>query len=91
MEFLPLLLLPFLIVALIVQGICMLISWIADGIRERHAARYSRDESSHHLTSDGWRQSLLATASELGMDAHEARVALIRESLDAAKRGSTVD
>lgn len=86
MEFLPLLLLPFLLIA----GVGWLLVKIVEGIvylfqrlRERRRARVERELD---RTQAELRATILRLASELGADAHEARKALIRESYLAAGR-----
>lgn len=86
MEFLPLLLLPFLLIA----GVGWLLVKIVEGIvylfqrlRERRRTRVERELD---RTQAELRATILRLASELGADAHEARKALIRESYLAAGR-----
>ena len=86
MEFLPLLLLPFIIVALIIQGVIELIAWIVKKINNRPAARRARIEAELDRTQAELRGTILALASQLGVEAHEARKALIRESFLASGR-----
>jgi hypothetical protein len=85
-ELLPLLMLPFLLIA----GVGWLLVKIVEGIvylfqrlRERRRTRVERELD---RTQAELRATILRLASELGADAHEARKALIRESYLAAGR-----
>jgi hypothetical protein len=89
MEFLPLLLLPFIVLALIIQGVIQLTIWIVKKIRDRPRARRALIEAELDRTQAELRDTILRLASELGADAHEARKALIRESYLAT--GQTPD
>jgi len=89
MELLPLLLVPFLLFALIIQGLVMLIGWLADKIGDGLERRRRRAERELDRTQAQLRATILTLASELGADAHEARKALIRESFLAS--GQTPD
>lgn len=84
MELLPLLVLPVLLLWgvgwLVVkgaEGVVMLIRWLAERRRARIEAELNRTQAE-------LRQTILALASELGAEAHEARKALIRESFLAS-------
>jgi hypothetical protein len=85
MEFLPLLLLPFIVVALIVKGVIELTIWIVTKIRNLQAAKQSRIEAKLDRQQAELRATILNLASQLGADAHEARKALIRESFLASR------
>ena len=84
MEFLPLLLLPFIIVALIVQGVIELTAWVARKVRDRRANSRSRAEAELDRQQAQLRTTIFNLASQLGAEAHEARKALIRESFRAS-------
>ena len=86
MELLPLLLIPFLLLALLIQGVVMLIGWLADKIHNAQELRRRRAECELNRTQAQLRATILTLASELGADAHEARKALIRESFLASGR-----
>jgi hypothetical protein len=76
MEFLPLLLLPFVLIGLLVQGIVWVVNWLI----ELRASKRRRIEAELDRTQAELRAQILNLASQLGADAHEARKALIRES-----------
>ncbi len=87
MEFLPLLLLPFIVVGLIVKGVIELTAWIVDKVTERQATKRSRIEAELDRQQAELRSTILNLASQLGAEAHEARKALIRESFLASQQG----
>ena len=89
MELLPLLLVPFLLLGLLIQGVVMFIGWLADKIRDAQKLRRRQAERELDRTQAQLRATILTLASELGADAHEARKALIRESFLAS--GQTLD
>jgi hypothetical protein len=75
-EFLPLLLVPFIVIALLIQGIVWVVNWLI----QLRASRRRRIEAELDRTQAELRATILNLASQLGADAHEARKALIRES-----------
>lgn len=85
MEFLPLLLLPFLLVALLVQGVIELTIWIVNKIRDSRLSKRRRIEAELDRKQAALRATILDLASQLGADAHEARKALIQESFLASR------
>lgn len=86
MQYLALLLLPFIAVYgiawLIGAGVMWLVDWLST-LREKRRARIERELD---RTQAQLRTTVLRLASELGADAHEARKALIRESYLASGR-----
>ncbi|GAA2021759.1 hypothetical protein GCM10009819_00340 [Agromyces tropicus] len=54
--------------------------WLVIGIIRRRRARIARIEAELDRTQDELRATVLQLANALGMEAHEARKALIRES-----------
>jgi hypothetical protein len=89
MEFLPLLLLPFIVVALIVKGVIGVTIWIVNKVRDHRATKRSRIEAELDRQQAELHATILNLASQLGVEAHEARKALIRESYLAC--GKTPD
>ena len=87
MEFLPLLLLPFIVVGLIVKGVIELTLWIVNKVKDHRATKRSRIEAELDRTQAELRATILNLASQLGAEAHEARKALIRESFLASQQG----
>ena len=85
MEFLPLLLLPFLLVTLLVQGVIELTIWIVNKIRDSRLSKRRRIEAELDRKQAALRATILDLASQLGADAHEARKALIQESFLASR------
>lgn len=85
MEFLPLLLLPFLLVALLVQGVIEVTAWIVNKINRYRANKRARIEAELDCKQAALRATILNLASQLGAEAHEARKALIRESFLASR------
>jgi hypothetical protein len=85
MEFLPLLLLPFIIVALVIQGVIELTAWIVKKVRNHRVLRRSRAEAELDRQQAQLRATILNLASQLGAEAHEARKALIQESFLASR------
>jgi hypothetical protein len=84
MEFLPLLLVPFIVVAgagWIIMKIVDGVTAVIGGVRVRRRARI---EAELDRTQAELRATILQLASVLGADAHEARKALIRESFLAS-------
>jgi hypothetical protein len=86
-EFLPLLLLPFIVVGLIIQGVIELAVWIVNKVRDHRATKRSRVEAELDHQQAELRATILTLASQLGAEAHEARKALIRESFLASQQG----
>ncbi len=85
MEIWPLLLLPFIVVALIIHGVAELFLWIVRKIRNRSVVRRARIQAELDRTQAELRATILNLASQLGAEAHEARKALIRESFLASR------
>jgi len=86
MEFVPLVLLPFVIVAFLIQGVIELAVWIVNSVRNHRASKRRRVEADLDRAQAELRATILTLASQLGADAHEARKALIRESFLASGR-----
>jgi hypothetical protein len=90
-EFLPLLLLPFLLVGLLVEGVTELTIWIVNKIKDSRLSKRRRIEAELDHKQAALRATILDLASQLGADAHEARKALIRESFLASGQASHDD
>ena len=86
MEFLPLLLLPFLVIALLIQGVIEVAAWIVNKVTRYRANKRARIEAELDRKQAELRATILNLASQLGAEAHEARKALIRESYLASGR-----
>ena len=87
MELLPLLLIPVIVFALLVNGAIELVAWIANLVHTRRDAKRLRLEAELDRTQAELRGTILNLASQLGDEAHEARKALIRESYLASQPG----
>jgi hypothetical protein len=85
-ELLPLLLIPFVLLGLLIQGVVALTGWIVDLVRSRQGLKRQQAERELDRTQAELRATILTLASELGADALEARKALIRESYLATGR-----
>ena len=85
MELLPLLLVPILLVALLIQGVIEVTAWIANRINNYRANKRARIEAELDRKQAELRATILNLASQLGAEAHEARKALIRESFLASR------
>ncbi|MBF4561184.1 hypothetical protein ITJ43_03460 [Microbacterium sp. VKM Ac-2870] len=78
--------LPFLIVGGLVKGVSYVGRWVMN-LYERHRARKrAAIEAELDRTQAELRGTILSLADALGMEAHEARKALIRESYLASGR-----
>lgn len=86
MQYLTLLLLPFIAVYGIAWLIGVGVMWLVDWLSTLHEKRRARIERELDRTQAQLRATVLRLASELGADAHEARKALIRESYLASGR-----
>lgn len=84
MHTLALIALPFLLLALLVQGLIAGTMWILERVRSRRDRRRARVEAELDRTQAELRATILLLASELGAGAHEARKALIRASYSAS-------
>jgi hypothetical protein len=84
-EFLPLLLLPFLVTALLIQGVIEVAAWIVNKVTRYRANKRARIEAELDRNQAELRATILNLASQLGAEAHEARKALIRESFLASR------
>lgn len=76
----------FWVVALVVIGLWKGGEWLVQWIIRRRQARIARIEAELDRKQDELRHAVLRLAGELGMEAHEARKALIRESYLASGR-----
>ena len=85
MEFLPLLLVPFVIVVLVIQGVIELTAWIVRKVRDNRDLSRRRAEAELDRQQAQLRATILNLASKLGAEAHEARKALIQESFLASR------
>lgn len=80
MQYLALLLLPFIAVYGIAWLVGAAVMWIVDWLSRLRDQRRARIERELDRKQAELRATVLRLASELGADAHEARKALIRES-----------
>ena len=81
------------LLALPLIGLWILGYWVSEGVvavidlrKKRRELQRARTERELDRTQAQMRATILRLASELGADAHEARKALIRESLLASGR-----
>jgi hypothetical protein len=82
---LPFLILTALLTALI-TGLWMGGEWLMNWFTRRREARMTHTRSELDHTQDELRRTILQLADALGVEAHEARKALIRESYLATGR-----
>lgn len=78
---LALLALPFLAVGALINGLAIGSEWLMKSIQNHHRdVREHRAEAELDRKQEELRSTILNLADALGMEAHEARKALIRES-----------
>jgi hypothetical protein len=81
---LPFLILTALVTALI-TGLWIGGEWLMDWFTRRREARTARTRAELDRTQEELRRTILQLADALGVEAHEARKALIRESYIATR------
>ena len=81
---LVLLALPLLALVALSEGSWLGGEWLVKWIQNRRSARARQIESELDQKQDELRATILTRADALGMEAHEARKALIRESFMAS-------
>ncbi|MFC7925156.1 hypothetical protein [Microbacterium laevaniformans] len=86
MTVLALLSLPFLLVGWVVKGITYAAGWLMNLYQRLQARKRVAIEAELDRTQAELRGTILSLADALGMEAHEARKALIRESYRASGR-----
>jgi enoyl reductase-like protein len=84
MQYLALLLIPFVLVGGLFYWVGVGLEWLVDWWRDRRQRRIARIEAELDRQQAELRATILHLANELGADAHEARKALIRESFLAS-------
>ncbi len=86
MQYLALLLIPFILVGGFFYWAGVGLEWLVDWWRDRRQRRIARIEAELDRQQAELRATILHLANQLGADAHEARKALIRESFLASGR-----
>ncbi len=86
MQYLALLLIPFILVGGFFYWVGVGLEWLVDWWRDRRRRRIARIEAELDRQQAELRATILHLADQLGADAHEARKALIRESFLASGR-----
>lgn len=86
MQYLALLLIPFILVGGLFYWVGVGLEWLVDWWRDRRQRRIARIEEELDRQQAELRATILNLANQLGADAHEARKALIRESFLASGR-----
>lgn len=86
MQYLALLLIPFILVGGLFYWVGVGLEWLVDWWRDRRQRRIARIEAELDRQQAELRATILNLANQLGADAHEARKALIRESFLASGR-----
>ncbi len=86
MQYLALLLIPFILVGGFFYWVGVGLEWLVDWWRDRRQRRIARIEAELDRQQAELRATILHLANQLGADAHEARKALIRESFLASGR-----
>lgn len=86
MQYLLVLMLPFILVGGLFYWIGVGLEWLVDWWRDRRRRRIARIEAELDRQQAELRATILHLADQLGADAHEARKALIRESFLASGR-----
>lgn len=86
MQYLALLLIPFILVGGLFYWVGVGLEWLVDWWRDRRQRRIARIEAELDRQQAEMRATILHLANQLGADAHEARKALIRESFLASGR-----
>lgn len=84
MQYLALLLIPFILVGGFFYWVGVGLEWLVDWWRDRRQRRIARIEAELDRQQAELRATILHLANQLGADAHEARKALIRESFLAS-------
>lgn len=84
MQYLVLLLLPFILVGGLFHWAGVGVAWLVDWWRDRRRRHIARIEAELDRQQAELRATILNLANQLGADAHEARKALIRESFLAS-------
>lgn len=84
MQYLALLLIPFILVGGLFYWVGVGLEWLVDWWRDRRRRRIARIEAELDRQQAELRATILHLADQLGADAHEARKALIRESFLAS-------
>lgn len=84
MQYLALLLIPFILVGGFFYWVGVGLEWLVDWWRDRRRRRIARIEAELDRQQAELRATILHLANQLGADAHEARKALIRESFLAS-------
>lgn len=84
MQYLALLLIPFILVGGFLYWVGVGLEWLVDWWRDRRQRRITRIEAELDRQQAELRATILHLANQLGADAHEARKALIRESFLAS-------
>ncbi len=84
MQYLALLLIPFILVGGLFYWVGVGLEWLVDWWRDRRQRRIARIEAELDRQQAELRATILHLANQLGADAHEARKALIRESFLAS-------
>lgn len=74
-----------LLVALILENVDELMSWIAKRVSRHRDGKRAEVEAELDRQQAELRATIYSLASQLGADAHEARKALIRESYRASR------
>ncbi len=86
MQYLALLLIPFILVGGFFYWVGVGLEWLVDWWRDRRRRRIARIEAELDRQQAELRATILHLADQLGADAHEARKALIRGSFLASGR-----
>ncbi len=86
MQYLALLLIPFILVGGLFYWVGVGFEWLVDWWRDRRQRRIARIEAELDRQQAELRATIPHLANQLGADAHEARKALIRESFLASGR-----
>ncbi len=84
MQYLALLLIPFILVGGLFYWVGVGLEWLVDWWRDCRQRRIARIEAELDRQQAELRATILQLANQLGADAHEARKALIRESFLAS-------
>lgn len=84
MQYLALLLIPFILVGGFLYWVGVGLEWLVDWWRDRRQRRIARIETELDRQQAELRATIFHLANQLGADAHEARKALIRESFLAS-------
>ena len=84
MQYLALLLIPFVLVGGFFYWVGVGLEWLVDWWRDRRRRRIARIEAELDRQQAELRATILHLANQLGADAHEDRKALIRESFLAS-------